>query len=91
MSKTHKGCTTPQDWVPKQGEYPVMGEESSWHKKVMEPRNNQCNRISCMAAMQNSLTRFVTLIGTMQNMQAIFFKTRWLKEIDKTGESHDLL
>ena len=87
MSKTHKGCTTPQDWEPKQGEYPVMGDESlmaqKGHGTSKQPVQDDL-MYGCDTKLADKICNFNRHYA---EHAGYFLKTRWLKEIDKSGEA----
>ncbi|MCB9640385.1 MAG: hypothetical protein H6727_15925, partial [Myxococcales bacterium] len=85
MSETFRGCQTPQDWTPKDGEYPVMGDES-----IMSPKAHGTSEIPVQLDLRYGCnTKLADKICNFNRHYAehagYFQETQWLAQIDKSG------
>ena len=84
---TSKGCTTPQDWVPKEGEYPVMGEESLMAQKSHGTSTHPVQQdlmYGCDAKLADKICNFNRHYA---EHAGYFLKTHWLKEVSQKSDA----
>ena len=86
MSDSFRGCQTPLDWKPKEGGYPVMGDES-----IMSPKTHGTSTVPVQEDLRYGCDR--ELADRICNFNrhyaehaGYFMTTDWLDQIDTSGE-----
>jgi len=87
MSEEFRGCQTPENWKPKAGEYPVMGDESIMSKKEHGTSHTPVQenlRYNCDNKIADRICNFNRHYA---EHAGYFLLTTWLSEIDKSDTS----
>lgn len=85
--ETFQGCQTPADWKPKEGEYPVIGDESLMAPKAhgtSEAPVQENLRYGCDYKLADRICNFNRHYA---EHAGYFLETNWLKEVDRSGEA----
>lgn len=87
MSEQYAGCQTPQNWEPKAGAYPVMGDESLMaakaHGTSAAPVQDSL-RYNCEHELADRICNYNRRYA---EHSGYFLSTDWLSEVDQSGAS----
>lgn len=86
MSEPFQGCQTPDNWKPKEGQYPVMGDESIMSPKAhgtSETPVQEMLRYGCDHQLADRICNFNRHYA---EHAGYFLETDWLQEVDASGE-----
>lgn len=84
MSEFSKGCQTPSDWVPVDGQYPVMGDEllmsAKAHGTSHTPVQSEL-RYSCDTQLADQICNFNRHYA---EHSGYFMRTSWRNDVDRS-------
>lgn len=87
MAETFQGCQTPADWKPKEGEYPVMGEESLMDQKAHGTSETPVQEDLMYGCDRELADKICNFNRRYAENAGYFMHTKWLSEVDQSDDN----